>query len=149
MARPGIIAPMFRTLWLRRHAITLMVCALLLKAAVPMLASAAGGLQGKSVAEICTVYGVALAAADEHRHHAHHAQSSGGEDHSKHAATAHNGEHCALTALVAFAAADAPRVGLPDAQTSHQTSAARARPAAPDACAQWVARLRHGPPSTS
>ena len=36
----------------------LFVAALLLKSAVPMLASAAAGLQGRATAEVCDVYGV-------------------------------------------------------------------------------------------
>jgi hypothetical protein len=40
------------------------VAALLLKSAVPMLASAAADLQGKALAEICDVYGVDMTSLD-------------------------------------------------------------------------------------
>ena len=61
----------------------LFVAALLLKSAVPMLASAAAGLQGRAIAEVCDVYGVdmsrlgarsrpAVAEQADHANHAHH-----------------------------------------------------------------------------
>jgi hypothetical protein len=51
------------TSWSSRFVVWTAVLALLLKGAVPMLASAAAQWQGKTVAEVCTVYGVALASA--------------------------------------------------------------------------------------
>jgi hypothetical protein len=59
----------------------------------------------------------------------------------------HGSEHCALAALAALAApslpvfADAPVPSLP-------TGPPQVRPfhRAPDACAAWRSRLKHGPP---
>ena len=90
------------------------VLLLLLKAAVPLLASAAADLQGKGVGEICQIYGVVLAKADphaehgSHAHHVHHAhheasQAPAGESPSEHPPGGHaGGDHCTLTALGIF-----------------------------------------------
>jgi hypothetical protein len=131
-----------------RVALWVAVCALLLKAAVPMLASAAAGLQDKSVAQICTVYGVAVPSAqDAHAGHAH-AHHHDGHEHDSHTLASHSGDHCALTALAALAMPDAPGGALPP---PHQTLAASVatnpEPAAPDDCARWAARLKRGPPA--
>ena len=114
------------------------VCALLLKAAVPLLATVSAHAQGKALVEVCTVYGVATVALDD----------SGSQPTPEHTTTAHQGDHCALNALMALAVpdADAPStaiVALPAAPPP------RAHPSsqAPDACATWVARLKHGPPA--
>jgi hypothetical protein len=118
-----------------RFALWLAMCALLLKAAVPMLASASAQMQGKTLVEVCTVYGVATVALDD----------KGSTP--AHDASAHNGDHCALNAAMALAA---PAVAAPlvfialpaaTAPLSHPSSQA------PDACATWVARLKHGPPA--
>ena len=112
--------------------------ALLLKAAVPMLASVSAQAQGKTLVEVCTVYGVATVALDD-----------SGEpkpvpaDH----AGAHGSEHCALSAVLALAA---PEPGPVIAAVSALTSSAppaRAGVPTPDAEADWIARLKHGPPS--
>jgi len=88
----------------------LFVAALLLKSAVPMLASAAAGLQGRATAEVCDVYGVdmsklaarSLVTVSEHAHHAppaHHADhaeqtdQTDHADHADHAAHTHNAHH--------------------------------------------------------
>jgi hypothetical protein len=155
---------MHRSAWLRHRAIVVMVCALLLKAAVPMLASAAAGLQGKSVAQICTVYGVATVAAQRsieaqqaahaaHAGHVDHASLAGydgGTDHSHHSAAAHGGDHCALAGLVALAAEDdaAPFV-LPPVHRAPVPARASSVCAATDSCALWVARLKQGPPGSA
>ena len=141
---------MSRRSWLSRFALWAAVGALLLKAAVPLLAAGAAQMRGVPVAEVCTVYGVALPAASHkpHAHHAqHHAEHSGHEDRGSHSDESHSGDHCALTALAALA--------LPDIATTTVAQAATAvadRPPAPwtalhDACALWVARLKHGPPA--
>ena len=126
------------------------VCALLLKAAVPMLASAAAGVQGRAVAEICTVYGVAQPAAqDPHAGdaHAHHLQHDPHE-HDSHKLASHSGDHCALTALAALAMPDAPVGALPPpGRVIATVVSTRHEPAAPDDCARWAARLKHGPPA--
>jgi hypothetical protein len=57
----------------------------------------------------------------------------------------HSGEHCVLSALFALSA---PHAQLP-AVRMHGTLAPPPTclaPSAPDATAQWVARLKHGPP---
>ena len=74
-----------------RWALWVFAAALLLKAAMPMLASASAHAQGKAVVEVCTVYGVSLVALD-------------GQDPapaSDHLAD-HGDQHCALSALTAL-----------------------------------------------
>jgi hypothetical protein len=143
---------MQRSAWLRHRAIFVMVCALLLKAAVPMLASAAAGLQGKSVAQVCTVYGVATVAAQQGMDAAHagHAGHDGSTDHSHHSAATHGGDHCALAGMVALAAEDdaAPFVQ-PPVHRAPAPAPARSACAATDSCALWVARLKQGPPGSA
>jgi hypothetical protein len=142
----SMTAPSFSS----RLALWVAVCALLLKAAVPMLASAAAGLQGRPVAEICTVYGVALPAsqdphaAHEHAHHQHH----DGHEHDSHKLASHSGDHCALTALAALAMPDACAAAAPPAVRAIAAGVAIGHePASPDSCARWAARLKHGPPA--
>lgn len=116
-----------------RFALWLFACALLLKAAVPLLASASAEAQGKALVEVCTVYGVKTIVLD-------------GEPAPDHQAT-HAGDHCALSAVVALAApqpaSPAPAVA---PGTPHLLPAAQ--PAtAPDASARWRAQLKQGPPA--
>lgn len=116
-----------------RFALWLFACALLLKAAVPLLASASAEARGLALIEVCTVYGVKTIALD-------------GEPAPDHAAT-HAGDHCALSAVMALAApqpAALPAVapGAPRAMPSPQ-----AEPTAPDASTRWRARLKQGPPA--
>lgn len=123
-----------------RLALWLAVCALLLKAAVPMLATASAQVQGKTLVEVCTVYGVATVALDEQ------APSPSSTPAPDHGAT-HAGDHCALSGVLALAApgVDVQAVpALPSATTVPRVSP----PMSPahDACATWVARLKHGPP---
>ena len=119
-----------------RWAVWACAVALLLKAAVPLLASASAQLQGKALVEVCTVYGVATVALDV----------QGSAPAPAHAA-AHAGDHCALTGLMALAAPEPPPMAWPEAR--HNAAPPRSHPSsqAPDACATWVARLRHGPPA--
>jgi len=112
--------------------------ALLLKAAVPMLASASAHVQGKTLVEVCTVYGVATVALDEQ-------SPQPAPDH----ATAHSGDHCTLTALMAFTAPEAQAAALPVALLAASPPLYHPAPQAPDACATWVARLKHGPPTSA
>jgi hypothetical protein len=128
------------------------MCALLLKAAVPLLASAAAAALDKSVAEVCTVYGVALPDphAQDHAHH-HHAHvghgAPGGHDDGSHV-LAHQGDHCALSALAALATSTAPHTSPPlPAGSVTPPAITHATARAPDTCALWVARLKHGPPA--
>ncbi|MEO8059890.1 MAG: hypothetical protein ABI671_16370 [Burkholderiales bacterium] len=121
-----------------RWALWAFAMALLLKAAMPLLASASAELQGKTLVEVCTVYGVSLVPLDGER------QEPAPEPMAQHA-----GDHCALTALAALAAPEPPLVL--EAPAVHESPAPRAHAAsqAPDACATWVARLKHGPPILS
>ena len=118
-----------------RWALWVFAAALLLKSAMPWLANASAQLQGKTLVEVCTVYGVSLV------------QQGGGGDPAPDHASTHGSEHCALTALTALAPIepiDFARVPV----LPHATAPPRAHPSsqAPDACATWVARLKHGPP---
>lgn len=122
-----------------RWALWVFAAALLLKSAMPFLASASAQLQGKALVEVCTVYGVALVpqTGDNHELPADHA---GG----------HGGEHCALTALPVLATAEPP-VPAPVALASGSVVPLGAHPSssAHDAAAAWVARLKQGPPGHS
>lgn len=122
-----------------RWALWAFAAALLLKSAMPWLASASAEMQGKTLVEVCSVYGVALVPVGD----------EGGKPASDHGA-AHGGEHCALSALTALAGTAPPAVMLA-AQGLHASPTPRAHPSsqAPDACATWVARLKHGPPTFS
>ncbi len=117
-------------------ALWLAVCALLLKAAVPMLASASAQAQGKTLVEVCTVYGVATVALDD----------QGSQPAPEHP-LAHSGDHCTLTALMAVAAPEVQALVLPRVRVGAASSLFHPSPQAPDACATWVARLKHGPPA--
>ncbi|MBL0728491.1 DUF2946 family protein [Piscinibacter sp. HJYY11] len=116
-----------------RFAVWLFACALLLKAAVPLLASTSAEAQGKALVEVCTVYGVKTIALD-------------GEPAPDHQAT-HAGDHCALSAVMALAApqlAAADSVAPPVRQV---LPAPRAATTPPDASTRWRARLKQGPPA--
>ena len=121
-----------------RWAVWAFALALLLKAAVPMLASMSAQMQGKTLVEVCTVYGVATVALDD-----------SGEtkpmpaDH----AGAHGSEHCALSAVLALAAPEpGPVIAVVATEWVHELPVRTHEPA-PDAEADWIARLKHGPPS--
>ena len=124
-----------------RWALWIFAAALVLKAAMPLLASASAHAQGKTLVEVCTVYGVSLVplGGDGHAH---------APEHSPDHPSDHGSEHCALTALTVMAG-DEPPVLLPVAVLPRDAAAPRAHPSslAPDACAAWVARLEHGPPA--
>jgi hypothetical protein len=123
------------------------VCVLLLKAAVPMLAAGAAHVRGVPVGEVCAVYGVGLPALHgDHAGHAHHhGEGLGHGEHGSHAGASHD-EHCALTALAAFAVQEHPALTVassPAACTSvDSTMVFPGR----DAVAAWRARLKQGPP---
>ena len=122
-----------------RWSLWVFAAALLLKSAMPFLASASAQLQGKALVEVCTVYGLALVpqTGDNHDSPADHA---GG----------HGSEHCALTALTVLATAEPP-VLAPATLASASVAPLDAHPSssAHDAAAAWVARLKHGPPDHS
>ena len=127
---------MSRQPWFSRFALWAAVCALLLKAAVPMLASASAQAQGKTLVEVCTVYGVATVALDDQ-------SPQPAPEHAQ----AHSGDHCTLTALMAFAAPEAQALAVPSATMGAATPLPHPSPQVPDACATWMARLKHGPPA--
>jgi hypothetical protein len=107
--------------------------ALLLKAAMPMLASGSAHLQGKALVEVCTVYGVATLDPD--------AGDAGHEP-----ATGHASDHCALSGLTALAGVTLPTSILPAQHApAGRQPLADAAPTA-DRCAAWMARLKHAPP---
>ena len=126
-----------------RWAFWLLAAALLLNGAMPLLASASAHAQGKSLVEVCTVYGVLLVAPPQA------GTEPGNEPASDHAAP-HASEHCALTALATLASPEPPAITTA-LVLRHKTPSLPAYPAsqAPDACATWVARLKHGPPILS
>lgn len=123
-----------------RWALWLAAFALLLKAAVPMLATASAHVQGKTLVEVCTVYGMATIAVDDQGSPLPQSDTDG----------AHAGEHCVLSGLLALGvppavktvdlASPMPGASLRVAATYFQT---------PDANAAWIARLKHGPPAFS
>jgi hypothetical protein len=121
-----------------RWALWVFAAALLLKSAMPWLASASAELQGKTLVEVCTVYGVSLVPLG----------AGGDHEPASGQASDHGGEHCALTALTALADLEPPvlaaaSVLLREASPPHAPPSSLAA----DACATWVARLKHGPPA--
>jgi hypothetical protein len=116
-----------------RFAVWLFACALLLKAAVPLLASASAEVQGKALIEVCTVYGVKTIALD-------------GEPAPDHQAT-HAGDHCALSAVLALAAPQPSGLPTLAAGAPRSVPSPQAVDTAPDASARWRARLKQGPPA--
>jgi hypothetical protein len=120
-----------------RWALWVFAAALLLKSAMPWLASASAQMQGKTLVEVCTVYGVSWVAPGD----------DSGKPAPEHASD-HGSEHCALTALAALAPIETAAFA-PVAVLRCAAAPPRAHPSsqAPDACATWVARLKHGPPA--
>lgn len=120
-----------------RWALWAFAAALLLKSAMPWLASASAEMQGKTLVEVCSVYGVALVPVGDE-------SGQPAPDH----APAHGGEHCALTALAVLGTSEPPSLA-PVAMVPRggQTPLAHTDSLAHDACAAWVARLKHGPPA--
>jgi hypothetical protein len=122
-----------------RWALWAFAVALVLKTAVPLLASASAHIQGKALVEVCTVYGVALKELPGDTHEP-------GSDHKP----GHGSEHCALTGLTALLTVEPPALALPAPSCTDTVKLLdRSRLRGPDACASWVARLKHGPPSMS
>jgi hypothetical protein len=119
-----------------RWAIWAFAVALLLKAAVPLLASVSAHVQGKALVEVCTVYGVATVALD----------GQGSRPAPEHTA-GHAGDHCALAGLMALAAPQQPLLALPDVPRGDALQLSHPSRQTPDACAAWAARLKHGPPA--
>ena len=132
---------MQRRSWSLRIALWAAVCAVLLQSAMPMLASVSARAQGKSLVEVCTVYGVSTVVLDAQGQPDSGPASEHGEAHAAHA--------CTLNSLMALAAPQAPGPALQDVlrATSPPRVPACVEPSGPDACGAWVARLKHGPPA--
>jgi hypothetical protein len=118
------------------------VAALLLKAAVPLLATASAQAQGKTLVEVCTVYGVATVALG--------GAAEAGSDAPVHAVVQHGGDHCTLSSLLAGAIPPPMAMAMP---VPLHLAVAIALPVgascAGDACARWQAGLKQGPPRTA
>jgi hypothetical protein len=113
------------------------MCALLLKAAVPMLASVSAQAQGVALVEVCTVYGVATVALGAQPEAPAHDPIAG-----------HHDKSCALSGVPALAPALALfQPALRPAQSAAAPCQGLGLPPAADACALWVAGLKHGPPT--
>jgi hypothetical protein len=146
----------------------LLALVVLLKTAVPLLASAAAAMRGVALVEVCTVYGVhtqRLQAHDEpaashggtmdHHtmvhdmaHHAAHGMSEAPADGHSPAAALEHREHCALSPLLGHAIAAAP--SLAPVLLHAPARAAKpvaTRPVTPgDAGRAWLAQRFHAPP---
>lgn len=139
------------------------VVVLVLKGAIPGLAAWSAHLQGKGVAEVCDVYGVALPGQAAHGTHgmldqpglhAMHAMPSerpGEAPPHRHDPGSHAGDHCVLSGLVAFAGAAGDMRVLPAEPRLDllHVLAWRAGPVGVDAAARWASLLGHGPPALS
>jgi hypothetical protein len=123
-----------------RWALWVFAAALLLKSAMPLLADASASTQGRAVFEVCSVYGVAML-------HEGGAVLPG-SSHVPDPLADHHDQQCALNALGVLA--DAPHALT---TTAFALPLATAPPsvdvhvAAHDACAAWIAGLKHGPPA--
>ena len=148
----------------------LFVAALLLKSAVPMLASAAAELQGRATAEVCDVYGVdtsklearSVVTVGEHAahvHHAHHGHDAGADaptasadgtpTHGPASRVAHGGDHCALSALAFALASDPLAVAARPATVAAMPAVGATAVPVVDPAARWAAQLQHAPPASS
>lgn len=110
---------------------------LLLKAAAPMLASWAAGVRGLDVADVCSVYGVAV--VDAGRAPMPSSPTGG-------APLGHDA--CTLASFAGAAPLPASAATVPLASPAASPGDGPARAVAPprDACARWAARLQHAPP---
>lgn len=120
----------------RRWALWLFAAALLLKAAMPMLATASAQLQGKALVEVCTVYGVATVALDTHN-----------DSPASHPKADHEGAHCGLSGLMAWSHSFASTPLFFSATSTSPLPPFRTPSDVPDANATWAAQLHHGPPA--
>jgi hypothetical protein len=127
----------------QRLLLWLAAAALVLRAAMPRLASASASWQGVPLAEVCSVYGVATRAVDA----AHARVSSEDRRDGSRTGSAHDPDRCAL-AGVAFLGVP-PSVldagGFARAADGGRAMTAVA-PTLVDAQAGWRARLLHAPP---
>jgi hypothetical protein len=129
---------MFPRLRQHRFALWAMACVLLLQSAMPFLARAAAQVQGRTLVEICTVYGVSTVVLDAD------GQAVPSDPHQ---GLGHAGEGCALGALIGFVDAPERSVRVRAPWWSAAASPPFAHNAIPlHAEAAWVARRKHGPP---
>jgi len=123
-----------------RWAFWALAATLLLKAAMPLFAAASAQVQGRTLVEVCTVYGVATVDL-----------GVGSTPDRDAPAAPHASEHCALGAVVALgvpAPVDAA-MALPIALSAAVPAGAGDGVDPPDAGAAWAARLHHAPPSAA
>ena len=140
----GTIAPhMCLRSWFTRAACWVVAASLLLKAAVPLLATAAAQVQGRTLVEICTVYGVKTVTPGADIG----APDTGGPGHDSR--TLHGESHCVLTGLLALAGAAAAKATLdaPGPAAEPELPALGPPLAVLDKNLRWVVRLKHGPPA--
>jgi hypothetical protein len=132
---------MNRRSWTSRIALWAAVCALLLKAAMPVLATGAAKARDVAVADICSVYGVVALQPVSHPQGSDGQGSPGG--------TRHALDHCALTGLatLAFFGGAEPPLLPPSDEAAAGPRISVAYSAARDDCAAWAAQLHHGPPA--
>ncbi len=115
----------------------LLVALVLLKAAVPLVATVAAARQGVALAEVCSVYGVRLVAADMGTSHP---EPSPGSTHA-------DEEHCVLGSLLGGAAPAASLAAQLLAPVGRHTVAAMPqRPLPRDASRLWLMARLHAPP---
>ena len=117
--------------------VLLLAALLLLKSAMPWLASLAAQAQGKDLVQICTEHGVKLVAAENPAQQSPAPQLSSAAN-----------EHCPLNGLCALASPPSTEIGpIPAAWRQPAATLQREVVHVQDACATWAARLEHGPPS--
>lgn len=118
-----------------------MFAALLMKAAMPLLATASAQAQGKALVEVCSVYGVTTIAVEGGP------PSQGSSSDGK---VPHARDHCVVAGVILL--------GMPALRSQIGAAPLPALPpftlpdlsdGGPDAHAMWVARLKHGPPNFS
>jgi hypothetical protein len=130
----------------RRLSLCWLALMLLLKAALPLLAVGAAQAQGKTLVEVCTVYGVKTVVLDAAGQVLGDASEQGDSSHSDTGVP--GSDHCVLAGVVAHSApGSAPA---PEAQPSSSAGLPPPATAPPravlDAAALWAARLHHAPP---
>lgn len=121
-----------RSLWV-------LVAALVLQAAVPLLAALSARAQGIVTAEVCSIYGVRTVTLDAS------GQPDGGP--AQQESRAHDGGHCVLTPLLTAHLGAAPLAAVfLHAPVARRVAFPVGRLAPPDATQAWVAARKHGPP---
>lgn len=121
----------------------LLVGAVLLKAAVPLLAATAAVQQGAAMADVCSVYGVRTALPGAVTTAPVASDSSPDPTHAD--------AHCALAPLLGASSllAALPPADLKPASVTALTPLERVRPTPPDASQRWLVHRLHAPPPRS